>query len=250
MRLQGKVALVSGAARGIGAATARLFAREGAKVAIGDVLEAEGNKTAEEIRSGGGEAMFVRLDVRQPEDWRRAVDAVVARYGRLDILVNNAGIQISRPSFEQVTLEDWEKVMAVNATGVFLGCKAVAEQMKKQHGGSIVNISSISGMVGISAQAAYAASKGGVRIFTKYLAIQLAKHGIRANSIHPGGVETAMTNFGGTDPEARKRSMAAHPLGRMGQPEDIAYGALYLASDEASWVTGSELVIDGGFTAQ
>ncbi|MDP3062361.1 MAG: glucose 1-dehydrogenase [Chloroflexota bacterium] len=250
MRLEGKVALVSGAARGIGAATARLFAREGARVAISDILEAEGARTAEEIRAAGGEASYVRLDVRAPDDWKRAVDATVSKYGRLDILVNNAGIQIARPSFEQVTLEDWEKVMAVNATGVFLGCKAVVEQMKRQRSGSVVNISSISGIVGISAQAAYAASKGGVRIFTKYLAIQLARYGIRANSIHPGGVETVMTNFGGTDPEARKRSIAAHPLGRLGQPEDIAYGALYLASDEASWVTGSELVIDGGYTAQ
>ncbi len=249
MRLQGKVALISGGARGIGAAIARLFASEGAKVCIGDILQEDGNKTVQEILSKGYPALFVKLDVTQPDDWARAVSQTLAQLGGLDILVNNAGIQIARP-LEEMTLETWNKVMAVNITGVFLGTKAVLETMKKNRRGSIVNISSISGIVGTSGSAPYAASKGAVRVFTKYSAIQLAKYGIRVNSIHPGVVETPLTAAGLSDPERRQRSISLHPLGRLGTPEDIAYGALYLASDESSWVTGTELVIDGGFTAQ
>jgi NAD(P)-dependent dehydrogenase (short-subunit alcohol dehydrogenase family) len=249
MRLEGKVALISGGARGIGAATARVFAREGARVAIGDLLEKEGKVTAAEIGAAGGEALFVRLDVTSQEDWAEAVKATLSAFGRLDILVNNAGIQIGRP-LEEVTLEDWEKVMAVNSTGVFLGTKAVLDAMESQKSGAIVNIASISGMVGISASAAYTASKGGVRAMTRYAAIQLARHGIRVNAICPGVVESPLTAPGLSDPERRQRSISLHPIGRLGQPEDIAYGALYLASDEASFVTGAELVIDGGFTAQ
>lgn len=250
MRLENKVALVSGAARGIGAAIATLFAREGCTVILGDVENELCDETAARIRSGGGNATSLHLDVTSSDDWQAAVDSTLAAYGRIDILVNNAGIQRIRPSFEHVSLDDWEAIMAVNATGVFLGAKAVLEPMKTQQAGSIVNMSSISGLVGGSANAGYAGSKGAVRIFTKYLAIQLGKHGIRANSIHPGGVETDLTASTMSDPVARKRADEAHPIGRVGQPEDIAYAALYLASDEASWVTGSELVIDGGFTAQ
>jgi len=249
VRLQGKVALISGGARGIGAATARLFAKEGAKVCIGDILLEDGNKTAQEILSKGHQALFVKLDVTQPNDWARAVSQTLDQFGGLDILVNNAGIQIAKP-LEEMTLEIWNQVMAVNITGVFLGTKAVLETMKKNRRGSIVNISSISGIVGISGSAPYAASKGAVRVLTKYSAIQLAKYGIRVNSIHPGVVETPLTAAGLADPERRQRSISLHPLGRLGTAEDIAYGALYLASDESSWVTGTELVIDGGFTAQ
>ncbi len=250
MRLSGKVALISGGARGIGAACGRLFAREGATVLLGDVLVAAGEAKASEIAALGGRASFVRLDVTKAADWDAAVKLVTERHGRLDVLVNNAGIQIARPSFDEVTLDDWERVMAVNATGVFLGAKAASPVMKQQRSGSVVNISSISGMVGISASAGYAASKGAVRIFTKYLAIQMAPYGVRANSIHPGGVWTDLTASGFAQPEVLARSVAEHPIGRVGQPEDIAYAALYLASDESAWVTGSELVVDGGFTAK
>lgn len=249
-RLEGKVALVSGAARGIGAACATFFAREGAAVVLGDLLDDQGTATAEEIRRSGGRAHFERMDVTSPQDWERATAAAIRNYRRLDILVNNAGIQIARPSFLEVTLADWEKVMAVNSTGVFLGARAVAPLLKEQRSGSIVNISSISGLVGISASAGYAASKGAVRVFTKYLAIQLAPFNVRANSIHPGGVLTDLTAESYADPAVMKRNLDLHPLGRVGQPEDIASGALYLASDESSWVTGTELVIDGGYTAR
>jgi cyclopentanol dehydrogenase len=248
-RLDGKVALISGGARGQGATEARLFAREGAKVVFGDVLDEEGRKVEAEIRAAGGDATYTHLDVTNEEDWREAVGTAVNRYGKLDILVNNAGI-VRRFSIEETTRQVWDEVMAVNSTGVFLGTKYAIPAMRQAGGGSIINISSISGMIAIGAPA-YNASKGAVRVFTKVTAVEHARDGIRCNSIHPGPIDTLMLQSGHEDPAtAMERRLRQIPLGRLGTTEDIAYGVLYLASDESSFVTGAELVIDGGFIAQ
>jgi NAD(P)-dependent dehydrogenase (short-subunit alcohol dehydrogenase family) len=250
MRLQGKIALISGGARGMGAVEARLFAKEGAKVTIGDVLEDEGRKLEAEINATGGEALFVRLDVTHEADWQKAVEATVNRFGMLDILVNNAGIS-GRGRVEDTAVEEWDRVMDVNAKGVFLGTKVAIPAMRQRGGGSIINISSQLGLVGTDhSSPQYQASKGAVRLLTKATAIQYAKEGIRANSVHPGPIVTPMTEAARADPERYQLMISRVPLGCYGQPEDVAYGVLYLASDEARWVTGSELVIDGGWTAQ
>lgn len=249
MRLAGKVALISGGARGIGAATARLLAREGAAVVIGDVLEDEGRETEAQIAEAGGQALFVRLDVTREDDWLQAIQTTVATFGRLDVLVNNAGIS-GRGTVEETSIDAWDRVMAVNAKGVFLGTKLAIPEMRKVGGGSIINISSIYGIVGSETSASYHASKGAVRIFTKAAAIQYAGDGIRVNSVHPGFVDSPMTERHHAIPEVRQDRLAKTPLGRLGTPEDIAPGILYLASDESSFVTGSELVIDGGMTAR
>ncbi len=254
MRLEGKVALITGGARGMGAAEAKLFSSEGAKVVIADVLEDEGRQTEAEINEIGGDGIFIRLDVTQQSDWDAAISRTVEAFDRLDVIVNNAGIGSGGP-VEETTEEDWDRIMDVNAKGVFLGAKAAIIQMKKQGaGGSIINISSISGIIGQQRVAgAYSASKGAVRIFTKSAAIQYAKDGIRVNSIHPGATETPMSRRGWGHLERRADGffpVQDNPLGRFGKPIEIAYGALYLASDESSYVTGAELVIDGGETAQ
>jgi NAD(P)-dependent dehydrogenase (short-subunit alcohol dehydrogenase family) len=250
MRLEGKVALISGGARGMGAEAGRLFAKEGAKVVLGDVLETEGKTTVEEIRAAGGEATFVRLDVTSESAWAGAVTEAERWYGKLDVLVNNAGIGGGN-RIEDTTLADWERIMAVNSTGVFLGTRAVIPAMRRAGGGSIVNISSQLGLVGTdNSSPQYQASKGAVRLLTKATAIQYAKDGIRTNSVHPGPIVTAMTERRRADPEQYRLTVSRIPLGRYGQPHEVALGVLYLASDEASFVTGSELVIDGGWTAQ
>jgi NAD(P)-dependent dehydrogenase (short-subunit alcohol dehydrogenase family) len=250
MRLAGKVALISGGARGMGAVEARLFANEGAKVALGDILEDEGRKLEAEIHAMGGEALFVRLDVAREGDWQKAVEATVSRFGKLDILVNNAGIS-GRGRVEDTPVEEWDRVMEVNAKGVFLGTKVAIPAMRQSGGGSIINISSQLGLVGTDhSSPQYQASKGAVRLLTKATAIQYAKEGIRANSVHPGPIVTPMTEAARADPERYKLMLSRIPLGCYGQPDDVAYGVLYLASDESRWVTGSELVIDGGWTAQ
>jgi len=246
-RLKGKVALISGGARGQGAVEGKLFAREGAKVVLGDVLETDGMRTAEEIRAQGGEAVFIKLDVTSEDDWQRAVDTAVSTYGRLDVLVNNAGI-LQMEGVEDLTSEVWERVTAVNQKGVWLGMKAAVPALRQAGGGSIVNISSISGLIGTGLQTAYQASKGAVRIMTKTAAMEYAKEGIRVNSVHPGPIDTPMTTP--LDREVWQMFLNGVPLKRAGTSEDIAYGVLYLASDESSFVTGSELVIDGGYTAQ
>ena len=247
-RLDGKVAIISGAARGQGAAEAKLFAKEGARVVFGDILDEEGRKVEAEIRQLGGEATYVHLNVTQEGDWRRAVELAESNYGKLDILVNNAGI-FRLNSIEETSGEVWDEVMAINAKGGFLGTKCAIPAMRRAGGGAIVNISSISGIVGIGAPA-YNASKGAVRSFTKIVAIQHAKDKIRCNSIHSGAVDTPMRQEVLVDQAISEEADTITPLGRIATTEDIAYGVLYLACDESSLVTGSELVIDGGTTAQ
>ena len=251
MRLEGKVAIVSGGASGIGEATSRLFAAEGASVVIADINDELGAALESDIRDGGGEAAYLKLDVTDEEQWRAVVAETVTRFGKLDIVVNNAGISApGRPPTEEQTVEGWDAVMAVNAKGVFLGTKHAIPEMRKAGGGSIVNISSIYGNVGSKGGTAYHASKGACRSFSKAAAIQYAGEQIRVNSVHPGFVDTPMTAELHSLPSVHEERVAKTPLGRMGLPEDIAYGILYLASDESRFVTGSELVIDGGMTAQ
>jgi len=249
-RLEGKVALISGGARGQGAAEARLFAREGAKVVLGDILDEDGRKVEAEIRATGGAATYVHLNVTNEADWRAAVELAERRYDRLTILVNNAGILI-RSAIEETTEDEWDRIMAVNVKGVFLGTKHAIPAMRRAGGGSIINISSTAGLVGSPGEtAAYTATKGAVRLFTKATAIQHARDNIRCNSVHPGPIATDMIKDMIENKERWEQRLRRLPMGRVGTPEDIAYGVLYLASDESAFVTGSELVIDGGTTAE
>jgi cyclopentanol dehydrogenase len=250
-KLDGKVALISGGARGQGAAEAKTFALEGAQVVFGDILDEAGAQVEADIRAAGGEAVYVHLDVTSEADWRRAVQEAVNRFGRLDILVNNAGIIIPRVPIEERAEEEWDRVMAVNAKGVFLGTKHAIPAMRRAGGGSIVNISSIAGIgQSLHQEPAYAASKGAVRIFTKVTASQHAKDRIRCNSVHPGPIDTAMLHSAMPDPQVLDQRLGRVPLGRMGMVAEIVAGVLFLASDDASYMTGAELVIDGGALAQ
>ena len=249
MRVAGKVALVSGGSRGLGEAQAKLLAAEGAKVAIGDVLEDEGRKVEAKINELGGEAFFMPLDVTQADQWRQIIDETVSRFGKLDVLVNNAGIG-GRGGLEDMTEDEWDEVMAVNAKGVFLGTKLAMPEILKAGGGSIVNISSQMGIVGSdTSNPAYQASKAAVHVFTKSIALRYATKGVRVNSVHPGPIDTPMLQAGFVDPERMQRVMSKVPMGRVGQPEEIAYGVLFLSSDESSFITGAGLVIDGGYIA-
>lgn len=260
-RLKGKVAIVTGGASGIGAETAQVFAHQGASVVLCDVQDELGQAVAKEITDAGCVAEYQRLDVASESGWAALVEAAERKYGKVDVLGNIAGISgrpagvavqvgnIAGTALADQTLESWNRIMEVNATGVFLGTRSVIAPMQRAGGGSVINISSICGIVGSFANAAYHASKGAVRIFSKSAAIQYAKDQIRVNSIHPGFVDTPMARPGLLGNESGKARMDATPLGRFGKPIDIAMGCLYLASDEAAWVTGSELVIDGGMTA-
>ena len=243
-RLDRKVAIITGGARGQGAEEGRLFAAEGATVILTDVLDDVGQRTADEIQG----ARYVHLDVRSEADWQATVDAIVAHYGRVDVLVNNAGVDLAK-RFELTTLEDWERVVAINQTGVFLGMRTVARAMiAANRGGSIINISSVAGMEGVKGRAAYGSTKWAVRGMTKTGAIEWGDRGIRVNSIHPGIIETPMTAGlrAFTDADVRARTERTIPLGRVGQPIDIAYMALFLASDESAYCSGQEFVVDGG----
>ena len=249
-RLDGKVALITGGARGQGAVEVKLFASEGARVVFGDLLDEEGMKVEAEVRELGGEATYVHMDVSVESDWESAVKLTETTFGKLDILVNNAAI-VRNSAILETPVEEWDEVMAVNARGVFLGTKHAIPAMQRAGGGSIINISSVAGILGRKmTAAAYSASKGAVRVFTKTTAIQHSQDKIRCNSIHPGPINTEMLAGMSQDPEIQAQRLAEIPLERFGQPEDVAYGVLFLASDEASWITGVELPIDGGITAQ
>ena len=256
MRLLGKVALITGAATGVeghlmgfGGAAARQFAREGSKVVVSDIDEGKGETTAAQVRESGGDAVFVRLDVTREPEWIEAVRLTVSHFGRLDILVNNAG-SVVPGNVEDTTVEAWDAQMAVHARGAFLGTKHAIPEMRKAGGGSIINMSSIGGLVGTNRSPSYHAAKGAVRLFTKAAAVQYAKEGIRVNSVHPGFVLTPMTEKIFADEARLEYRLAGVPIGCLGSVEEVVNGILYLASDEASFVTGAELVIDGGMTAQ
>ena len=250
MRLDGKVALITGGAKGQGREEAKLFAKEGAKVVLGDILDNLGQEAAKDIQDTGGEATYVHLDVTNETDWKSSIEIVLQKYGRLDILVNNAGILI-RKGIEDTTSEDWTRIMDINVKGAFLGIRSAIPVMRQSGGGSIINISSTAGLVASpSGSASYTATKGAVRLLTKSTAIQYAKENIRCNSVHPGPIDTDMIQDSITDPSKLTERMESLPMGRFGTAEEVAFGVLYLASDESSFVTGSELVIDGGHTAQ
>jgi 3(or 17)beta-hydroxysteroid dehydrogenase len=252
-RVKGKVALITGAASGIGQATASLLAQEGAKVIVSDINVSEGKDTVDEIKNKGGDAIFVKHDVTSEHEWNNIIEKAVGTYGKLDVLVNNAGISPYK-SIEDTSLEEWRRVMAVNVEGVFLGTKYAIKAMKKTGGGSIINISSAAGIVGFKNSAHYCASKGAVRTFTKAAALECSKVGydynIRINSVHPGVIDTplkrSLDKFH-TSTEVDIENII--PIGRMGQPIDIAYVVLFLASDDSEYATGAEFVIDGGWLA-
>jgi len=253
-RLEGKTAMVTGGAAGIGRAVATVFASQGAKVVVSDVNEKVGSEVVSDIHKQGGSGFFVKQDVTSEAQWAEVMETVVRKAGPLHVLVNNAGVT-ERGDAETISLEDWNAILDVNLNGVFLGTQYGIKTMKETGGGAIINISSALGLVGDANCSAYSASKGGVRLFTKSAALLCGRegYGIRVNSIHPGVIRTAMMEDGlakAEDPDAElQRYIAWHPIGYLGEPEDIAYGAVYLASDEARFVTGSELVIDGGWTA-
>lgn len=249
MRLKDKVALVTGAAQGIGEAIASKFAGEGAAVVIADLKDEQGKKVASDIERAGGRAYFLHLDVTQEADWKQAVSAVIDRSGRLDILVNNAGISKRMP-LEEFPVEVWDQMMAVNVRGVFLGMKTAIPHMKKQGGGCIINMSSIAGMIGHKTSSiAYIASKAAVNMMSKGVAVQFAKENIRVNTIHPCTVATPLVEDLFRNPEMKKARFEEVPMGRIATEEDVANAALFLASDEASFITGVSLPVDGGLTA-
>jgi 3(or 17)beta-hydroxysteroid dehydrogenase len=253
-RVKGKVAIITGAASGLGEAAALLLAKEGAKVVVADIDEVKGNKVTEEIRREGGESIFIKHDVTSEKDWNNVIEKTLFEFGKLDVLVNNAGIQIIK-EVEDTSLEEWRRLMSVNLDGVFLGTKHAIKAMKESGGGSIINMSSAAGIVGtVDNTSAYCASKGAVRLFTKAVALECSKAGrnynIRVNSVHPGVIETPLVAAMARDKAVKERMETNHPIGFIGKPIDVAYAVLYLASDESRLVTGAEMVIDGGWTAR
>jgi 3alpha(or 20beta)-hydroxysteroid dehydrogenase len=241
-RLQDKVAIITGAARGMGAATARLFAAEGAKVVIADVLDAEGQKLAGELKR---HAVFMHLDVADENNWRAVVQKTVADFGRIDVLVNNAGVLLFKTLLDTSAAE-FERVIRINLQGTFLGTKLAGEQMVRRGRGSIVNISSVDGMKGANGLGAYCSSKWGIRGLTRVAAMEFGHKGVRVNSVHPGGIDTAMGNPYGEPKEQVNKRYTMVPLQRVGDPGEVARVSLFLASDESSYLCGSEIAVDGG----
>ncbi len=255
-RVKNKVAIVTGGASGLGKSSAILLAREGAKIVITDLDEEHGNEAVASIKDEGGEAIFIKQDVSKESEWGKVINATLETFGKLHILANAAGIAIGG-NVEEVTLADWKKLLSINLDGSFLGTQYAIKAMKKTgEGGSIINFSSIEGLIGDPNLTAYNASKGGVTLFTKSAALHCAKqgYGIRVNSIHPAYIWTPLVekylSAQGDVEEGRKQLDSLHPIGHMGEPDDIGYGVVYLASDESKFMTGAELVIDGGYTAQ
>ncbi len=247
-RLDGKVVIVTGAARGLGAAQAELLAQEGAKVVATDILKEQLEETVNGIKQSGGEAVALEHDVSAEEDWKRIINSTIDKYGELNVLVNNAGI-VAFNKVADLSLEDWNKVISVNATGAFLGIKHAIPEMQKIGGGSIINMSSVSGVIGYG-YFAYNASKGAIRTLTKNAALDYAKDKIRVNSVHPGVIITPLSEPLLQDENYRNEFHSMTALPYLGEPKDVAYGVVFLASDESKFVTGSEFVIDGGLLAK
>ncbi len=249
-RVSGKVILVTGGAMGMGRTHCELLAEEGGTVIVTDMNESEGQATADGINKAGGKAEFLSLNVTNEANWKSVVEQVVEKHGQIDVLVNNAGILFVKP-LEETTTDEWDRIFDINVKGVFFGTKAVLPAMQKAGGGSIINISSIYGIVGAPMAAAYQATKGAVRLFTKATAVDYAQYNIRVNSVHPGVIDTPMTkDLLHGDPETRKAIMGTTILDRPAQPKEISYAVLHLASDDSSFMNGSEMVVDGGYTAQ
>jgi len=252
MRLQGKVSIITGAGTGLGKGMALIFAREGSSVVIAEVQQESGQEVAQQIKKEGGKALFLRTDITQASEVERMVEETLKTYGRIDVLINNAGINPSRTPVHETSEEAWDATLAVNLKGAYLCSKYVLPVMMKQRAGSIINISSIVGAMGCSDRAAYAASKGGIIGLGRSMAVDYAPYGIRVNTLNPGFVETELTRIyfnklREQDPQKLERIIGHHPLGRLGKPEDVAYAALFLASDESPWITGLDMGVDGGF---
>lgn len=245
-RLTGKVAIITGAANGMGAAEARLFASEGAKVVATDLNEAALHAVVDDIKQAGGEAVGMKHNVASEAEWKHVVEETVRRYGKVDVLVNNAGISTTM-TIANLEMEQWNKVLDINLNGCMLGMKYAIPEMQKNGSGSVINISSIGGIVGMAGSSAYTAAKGALRAITKGAAVEFAKESVRVNSVHPGIIETPMTAPSFKDATPYYKTFTQLPY--FGKPEDVAYGVLFLASDESRFMTGAELVIDGGWTA-
>ncbi len=249
--IEGKTALITGGAQGIGAAMAKAFAAAGARVVIGDISDAAGQSLQADIAEAGGEALYMRLDVASEADWQAAIERTLQRCGRLDVLVNNAGLGPAPAPIENCSVEAWDRIMAVNVRGVFLGTRHAIAPMRAGGGGSIVNVSSIAALgQGALMEAAYAASKGAVCTFTKVIAAQYAREGIRCNSVHPGPIDGGMLHGVWSEPARLERRLSRIPMGRMGRVDEVVAGVMFLASDASSYTTGTELTIDGGALVQ
>ena len=252
MRLQGKVSIITGAGSGLGKGIALFFAKEGSRVVVAEILEEAGQAVVRQIEEEGGGALFLRTDITQASEVEKMVEGTLKAYGRIDILVNNAGINPSRTPVHETSEEAWDQTLAVNLKGAFLCAKYVLPVMIERGGGSIINVASVVGAIGCSDRAAYAASKGGMIALTRNMAVDYAPYGIRVNTLNPGFIETELTRIyfdklREQDPQKMARLIDQHPLGRLGRPEDVAYAALFLASDESSWITGLDIGVDGGF---